>query len=68
MHWERGYRCWGLWTDNGKRIAAVGLGPPGHARVVTWAIDGTGIAGEASSVREAKRAVKLALDASGALS
>lgn len=61
MHWERGYRCWGLWDDHGKRVAAVGLGPPGHAYVATWTIDGTRINGEAPNVRKAKRAVESAL-------
>lgn len=55
LHWERGYRCWGLWTAGGVRVAAVGLGPPGHARVVTWGIAGTDIAGDAR--RDTQRGV-----------
>lgn len=62
LHWERGYRCWGLWTEDGKRVAAVGLGPPGHRRVVTWAIDGTDIKGDARSVKADKRAVEEMLE------
>lgn len=61
-HWERGYRCHGLWRDK-DRVASIGLGPM-HLwdGIYRWSLDEPGVAkGEAATLAEAKRAVEDAL-------
>ncbi len=56
--WEHDHRCHGLWTDRRQRLAYVGLTPPGHPLVYSWALDAVPEEhGECSTLRAAKRRV-----------
>ena len=60
--WQRGYRCHGLWTEHGQRLGYVGLSPPGHPVVYSWALDAVPEKhGECLTLRAAKRCVWAAL-------
>lgn len=61
MHWEHSRRRHGLWSDNGERIAYIGLSPPvtGEKTIYSWSIDGSSISGEENSLRKAKRQVSM---------
>ena len=68
LHWEHGYRCYGLWTADGERIACVGLPPPPKLRlntpiVYSWSIDWPVFeakTGTTSYLSQAKKQVKAA--------
>lgn len=58
-HWEHGYRTHGYWASASERLGAVGLGPRGRwDGVYRWSVDRTGEAGEATTLRQAKREVE----------
>lgn len=69
LHWERGYRCHGLWLNDGtEQVASIGLGPASvWDGVYVWAIANHGkldrneARGETRSLAEAKLAVLNAL-------
>lgn len=57
--WERGSRCHGYWLDKPvQRMGHVGLTPPGHPVMYSWALDATDDRGECTTLRAAKRRVE----------
>jgi len=63
--WEWGgrRRCHGFWVKRSwdsprKRLAFIGLTPPGFPPVYSWSIDGTDKRGETPSLAMAKRRVE----------
>lgn len=71
-HWEKGYRCHGLWTNDlagAQRLGRVSIGPAGlwDRKTYHWLLDnpkapgGVPLAeGEADSLKAAKAAVEVA--------
>ena len=69
VHWERGYRCHGLWRGN-ERLARVSLGPPGFWKSgrdpYLWETDTPPTKkGEAMTLNAAKKAAEESLNKEG---
>ena len=67
LHWERGYRVWGLWTDGNQRVARVSIGPRGiwkPADGYAWRMDRGGIEGEGKTLLAARREVERRVESS----
>ena len=61
LHWEHGYRCHGLWTQDGRRCGIVGIGPRGVWEPrdgYYWSLDGPTREGTEPTLQKAKRQVE----------